>query len=174
MNLEEVNLQLKNYRNIIGKVTKNREKWDITKNLIYNTLNTIVKKTKMKVAVKKEDKVAGLEMIYLFFGKRDSGIYERIGKNKHPYLKEGGYLFYSQIYSGKVSVWMSQPVIENIIEMEEPILINTYCPADLNEEIITQHVADFLKKMIEWEGLDKDHRREIGFRKQPPSSENES
>lgn len=174
MKLKEVNHQLKNYRNVLRKVTKNREEWSITKDLIFNTLNTIVKKTKMNAEVKKEDKVGGLELIYLFFGKRDSGIFERIGETKHPYLKEGGYLFYTQIYSGKISVWMSQPVIENIIDMGEPIQINTYCPADLKEETIVEHVAEFLKKMIEWEGLDIDYRREIGFRKQPLSSGGDS
>ena len=117
----------------------------------------------MKATVEKEEKVDGMGLIFLYFEKRESGISEKLGKVKQPFIKEGGYLFYTQIYSGKVSVLISFPTIENVVTREDPLQIDILCPGDLNEEIITSHVVTFLKKMIEWEGLDINHRA-IGFK----------
>ncbi len=162
MNLEEVKLQLKKYRKVLKKVNQNRADWNLTKDLIYDTLSTIRNNTKMKATVGKEEKIDGMELVFLYFEKRKSGISEKLGKVKHPFIKEGGYLFYTQIYSGKVSVLISFPTIENVVAREEPRQIDILCPRDLNEEMITSHVVTFLKSMTEWEGLDINHRT-IGF-----------
>ena len=116
----------------------------------------------MKATVGKEENIDGMELVFLYFEKRESGISEKLGKVKHPFIKEGGYLFYTQIYSGKISVLMSLPIIENVVEREEPQQINILCPRDLKEETIVSHVVTFLKTMTEWEGLDINHRA-IGF-----------
>jgi hypothetical protein len=162
MKLDEVKLQLKKYRKVLKKVNQNRVDWNLTKDLIYNTLSTIRKNTKMKATIGKEEKVDGMGLVFLYFEKRESGISEKLGKVKQPLIKEGGYLFYTQIYSGKVAVLISFPTIENVVEREEPQQIDILCPRDLNEETIASHVVTFLKKMTEWEGLDINHRA-IGF-----------
>lgn len=162
MKLEEVKLQLKKYRKVLQKVKQNRKDWELAKELIFNTLSTVVKNTKMKATVGKEENIEGMQLVFLYFEKRESGISEKMGKTNHPFIKEGGYLFYTQIYSGKVSVLISLPIIENVIEREDLQQIDIYCPSDLKEDTIIDHVVTFLKSMIEWEGLDINHHT-IGF-----------
>jgi hypothetical protein len=57
---------------------------------------------------------------------------------------------------------MNLPIIENVVEKEEPKQIDIYCPRDLKEDTILAHVATFLKTMTEWESLDTNYRA-IGF-----------
>jgi hypothetical protein len=78
-------------------------------------------------------------------------------------MKEGGFLFYTQIYNGKVSVWISLPVIENFVEQQAPAPLDIYEPSEIKEDLIVRHVAEFLKTMALWEDQDMEHH-EIGYK----------
>jgi hypothetical protein len=103
-----------------------------------------------------------LELVYLTFGKRESGIYERLAEIKRPFLKDGGYLTYTQIPNGKISVWIGFPKIEKFLEGDAPKPIEIYPPEEITEDLIINHVTAFLKAMIEWEDIDTT-RHELGY-----------
>jgi len=162
MDLKDLKSQLQSYHNILAKTDTYREEWPATKELIHTSLSKIVKESGMQAKVATEENLQGMELVYLCFEKRESGIFERIGKIKRPYLKDGGYLTYTQIYNGKISVWMSQPSIEQLMENKAPDPIDIYEPTELNEGLIIHHVTHFLKEMIKWEDLDASHHQ-LGY-----------
>lgn len=163
MQLDALKTDLQLYRTVIDKVNRNRQGWEDAKNLIFSTLTKVVKATKMKAKVEKEEKRRGMELVYLCFENRESGIYEEIGSTKRHYMKEGGYLFYTQIYNGKITVWISLPTIEDFMDRVPPKPIEVYEPSEIKEEIIIKHVSEFLKAMTEWEDKDIEHHA-IGFK----------
>lgn len=154
---------MEQYDTAASNVQKNRDCWQKTKRLIVRTLNTIIRETGVNAEVHKEEKLEGMEMVCLTQGERESGIYERIANTKRPFLKDGGYLCYTQIYNGKVSVWIALPVIENIMESQVPEPINIFNPDEIKEEMIIKHVAQFFKEMAEWEDKDLQHH-ELGYK----------
>lgn len=164
MNLEDLKSQLSIYRNAVNTAKQYRADWkDGVREQIINTLTKIVEETKMNAEVKKEDKMDGMQLVYLAFKKRESGISEHFEDTTRPYMKEGGYLFYTQIYNGKISVFISLPTIENFIDRKPPKPLGVFDPSDITEAIIVDHVTKFLKEMAMWEDNDLEHQ-EIGFK----------
>jgi len=117
----------------------------------------------LNVKIDIEDKVEGMEFIYFGFGSRNSGLSEVYENTKLPVIKDGGYLFYSQLYNGKVSVLITLPVIEKYMEALEPKPLEVLRPAEITKEKIMEHVSDFLEEMAVWEDRDFGHH-EIGFK----------
>jgi hypothetical protein len=164
MNIEDLKTGLSIYQKAVSNANSYRKEWKAgTKNLVFDTLTKIVQITGMGAEVRKEEKLDGMEMVFLVFKKRESGIFEHFEDTVRPYMKEGGYLFYTQIYNGKISIFISLPVIENFIERTKPKPVGIFEPAELTEEIIIDHVSQFLKEMASWEDNDLQHQ-EIGYK----------
>lgn len=159
MHLNDVRHQLKTYRTTLAEINQNRTAWEKSKLLISNTLVNMIQELEMNAEVEKEEKTEGLEFVYLKFGSRESGIAARSGKAKRDFMKDGGYLYYTQLYNGKISVWISTPVIENFTECPPIKPFKIYAPAELKEADIIQDVAIFLKVMTNWEVNSIEHHK---------------
>jgi len=163
MNTEAVKTKLQNYQEALAAVKQYRHDWIKAKELIFECLNEIKSTFDINVKIEIEDKVEGMEFIYFGFGPRNSGLFEIYEKTKLPVIKDGGYLFYTQLYNGKISVLVTVPTIEKYMEALEPKSLEVLQPAKLTKEKIMGHVAAFLEEVTIWEDRDFEHH-EIGFK----------
>lgn len=163
MNTEAVKTKLQNYQNALAAVNQYRDDWAKAKDLIFSCLNEIKSTFGLNVKIDIEDKVEGMEFIYFGFGQRSSGLFEVYEKTKLPVIKDGGYLFYTQLYNGKISVLVTVPTIEKYMEALEPKSLEVLRPDELTREKIIGHVISFLDEMTAWEDRDFEHH-EIGFK----------
>jgi len=145
------------------KTTQLRSQWPTARKVILDTLNHIKAEVQMDVKIKVEDKMEGMEVIYLSYGKEDSGIFEKIGKTKRPVIKEGGHLFYTQLYNGKVGVWKTLPNIKKLMNAQAPQKLGLFEPEEITEELIISQVAEFLQSLATWEDKDLENGS-IGYK----------
>lgn len=159
------------YKNMLDQVTQWRTTWSKTlKKFILKEVTNVLDATGLDATVSEEEKIKGLEGISIKLGSKKSGIYEMAegGNERKDFFKEYGTLVYSQLFNGKVQVWMTYPFIEGLIEPRPPKLIGIYAPPEFNEDLIINNVETFLKDLIEWEDYDDDDpnmppKTQIGF-----------
>lgn len=163
MNDETVKVKLQHYQNALTAVDTYRKDWTKAKELIMASLNEVKTTFELNVKIDIEAKVEGMEFIYFGFGPRNSGLFQVYEKTKVPIIKDGGYLFYTQLYNGKISVLVTAPTIEDYMEAIEPKPLEVLRPAELTEEKIMEHVSSFLEEMTAWEDRDFAHH-EIGYK----------
>jgi hypothetical protein len=161
------------YKNMLNQVAQWRSTWSKElKTFILTEVTKLLEATGLEATVNEEEKIKGLESITIMLGNKKSGIYEMAGdgNERKDFFKEYGTLVYSQLFNGKVQVWMTYPFIEGLIEPRPPKLIGIYAPPEFNEALIIGHVETFLKDLIEWEDFDDDDnpnaappKTQIGF-----------
>lgn len=161
------------YKNMLDQVTDWRATWSKSlKKFILKEIKKLLEATGLEATINEEEKIKGLESISIKLGNKKSGIYEMAaeGNERKDFFKEYGTLVYSQLFNGKVQVWMTYPFIEGLIEPRPPQLIGIYAPPEFNESLIINHVETFLKDLTEWEDFDDDDnpnatppKTQIGF-----------
>lgn len=167
------------YKEMLDKVTQWRTTWSKSlKTFILKEINKLIETTGLEATVLEEQKIKGLEAITIKLGSKKSGIYEMADatNERRDFFKEYGTLVYSQLFNGKVQVWMTYPFIEGLIEPRPPQLIGIYAPPEFNESLIISNIESFLKNLIEWEDFDDDDpntppKSQIGFGISPPEGE---
>ncbi len=163
--------KVEKYKHMLDKVLTWRTAWDDSlKKFILSELKKLLKTTDMEATFSEEEKIKGLESISIKLGNRKSGIYEIAdGNQRKDFFKEYGTMVYSQLFNGKVQVWMSYPFIEGLMEPRPPKLIGIYAPPEFNEDLIISNFESFLNGLIEWEDYDDDDpvsqtpQTQIGF-----------
>lgn len=161
------------YKNMLDQVSQWRATWSKNlKKFILKEVTKLLDATGLEATVNEEEKIKGLESITIMLGNKKSGIYEMAadGNERKDFFKEYGTLVYSQLFNGKVQVWMTFPFIEGLIEPRPPKLIGIYAPPEFNESLIIGHMEVFMKDLIEWEDFDDDDnpsaaapKTQIGF-----------
>lgn len=158
------------YKNMLDQVSIFRDTWSKSlKSNILKEIKKIIETTELEASISEEEEIKGLEAITIRLGNKKSGIYEKTkGNERKDYFKEFGTLVYSQLFNGKVQVWMSFPFIEGLMEPRPPKLIGIYAPPEFNEGLILSNFEVFLKDLIEWEDYDDDDqekmpKNKIGF-----------
>ena len=147
------------YKNMLESVTEWRATWSKSlKSFILDECGKLLENTGLDASIEEEEKIKGLESITIKLGNKKSGIYEMAGdgNERKDFFKEYGTMVYSQLFNGKVQVWMTYPFIEGLIEPRPPKLIGIYAPPEFNESLIIGHMEAFLKDLIEWEDFDDD------------------
>ena len=154
------------YTNLLLQVKEYRENWEKElKNFILGRVNEILEVISLGAHVEIEDNITGLQVISIKLGKKASGIFQEMedGTPKH-FIKDFGTLFYSQLFNGKVQVWMTYPVIEGMMEPRPPIMLGIYAPPEFIDGLIASNFDRFLKELAEWENYDDDPPvKKIGF-----------
>tara|TARA_R100000789_G_C2999939_1_gene148498 strand:- start:483 stop:986 length:504 start_codon:yes stop_codon:yes gene_type:complete len=163
MEAKDLHQQLLNYQTAIANVDSYRKNWKKTKKLILSTLKLLNSELKLSLKIETEENFEGMEMVYATLGKRKSGIAEKIEGTKRYYFKEGGFLAYTQLFNGKISVWITLPTIENLMETPAPEPLHIYKPSEITKEVVQQNLAVFFKDMTEWEDQDLQHH-EVGYK----------
>jgi hypothetical protein len=154
------------YTALLMQVKEYREQWEKKlKQFILNRIDEILKVISIGAHVEVEEKITGLQVISVKLGKKASGIFQQMedGTAKH-FIKDYGTLYYSQLFNGKVQVWMTYPVIEGMMEPRPPIMLGIYAPPEFIDGLISGNFDRFLKELAEWENYDDDPpTKKIGF-----------
>lgn len=158
------------YKNMLDQVDVFRKEWSKSlKKFILKNVKEIANQTQLDFDIEEQDQITGLGIISLRMGVKKSGLYEEMRKNEQKeFFKDFGTLNYSQLFNGKVQVWMTFPVIEGLMEPAGPKLLGIYGPPEFNEKLILTDFERFLKDLIEWEDYDDDEppvapQKKIGF-----------
>jgi hypothetical protein len=164
---DRIKLAAGELRQIYREIDTNREIWhNKVKKTVKKTFKSVIKESKLHLLIRKYDEVRNLESIQLTFGILNSGLLIEPSKMRSTelsmvLLKRGGLLAYSLLASGKVSVVIQYPYIEDVMGSPQNIKeIGTYSPAEITEELILEHVENFIQEIIKWE---KEEKKLIGF-----------
>ena len=146
------------YRKMLQQVVDFRSVWEEQlKEFIKTNAEAVLKHTDTDAKIEIEEKFEHLESVTISLGKSISGIAENIDKNtKRNIVKDNGSLIYSQLFNGKVQVWLTYPLIEGLMQPKEPKMIGIYAPPEFNEGLILSNFDDFFKELIDWENYDDD------------------
>lgn len=165
------------YKSILDQVLTFRESWgkDLKK-FILEGVDNVLKQTEVPARVEVEEQFENLETISIYLGKSVSGIAETFDSGaKRSIIKDMGSLNYSQIFNGKVQVWMTFPLIEGLMQPQQPKMIGIFTPPEFNEDLILSNFDEFFKELINWENYDDDQPspqlNKIGFGVQKPAQE---
>lgn len=158
------------YKNMLEQVDTFRNAWSKSlRKTILKHIKEIAKQTGLDFEIQEQDQITGLGIISLKMGLKKSGLYEEVRKDQQrDFFKDFGTLNYSQLFNGKVQVWMTFPVIEGLMEPAAPKLLGIYGPPEFKESMILTDFERFLKELIEWEDYDDDDTKlptanKIGF-----------
>lgn len=144
------------YETHLKNVEKRRALWQTeTKEKIELTLQVIQKKfPSLNFLVQVNDLQKNHESVILKISDHPSGITEGFSeeaKSRH-YIHKGGVLGFSQMISGKISVMIKFPFVEDIQELEEPAKeLGRLEPSYIAEFIIADYVAQFLNEIAVFE-----------------------
>ena len=154
-------------KSIYADIESNRANWDQhLKPLILKTFKFVQKKIELNLKIREINELKNLEAIRLTFGYLNSGLFVEKKKHKQEIppmvlVKKGGYLSYSQIANGKISVFIHYPYIEDIYGEPDKILeVGIFAPLDLTRDMILSHIEQFLDEIVKWE---KEEKKLIGF-----------
>jgi hypothetical protein len=154
-------------KSIYAEIESNRKNWDQQlKPLILKTFKYIQKKIDLNLKIREINEVRNLEAVRLTFGYLNSGLFVEKKKHKQEIppmvlIKKGGYLSYSQIANGKISVFIHYPYIEDIYGEPDRILeIGILSPLEITRNMILGHIEQFLDEIVKWE---KEEKKMIGF-----------
>lgn len=159
----------KRYKDILEQVVNYREAWGKElKQFIIKSINKILEHSDVTAKLEVEEKFENLETISVYLGKAESGIAETFDSGtKRNIIIDRGSLNFSQIFNGKVQVWMTFPLIEGLMQPQQPKMIGIYAPPEFNIDLVLSNFDEFFKELIEWENYDDDQPTEqinrIGF-----------
>jgi len=166
MEISNIKAKVDKYNEILGNTKKYRVKWsEEIHDLIKNTLESIVNKTKLNAFVEVKDDIENLEIINLSLGSEVSGIAEKFpgNKTKRPFIKNNGALIFQQLFNGKIMSMIMYPYIEGYGQPKPPKTVEIVRPEELSEAFICRYVEEFLKEIIEWEDFDDDIPEKMGM-----------
>ncbi len=154
-------------KSIYAEIEANRASWDqYLKPLILKTFKSVQKKIDLNLKIREISEIKNLEAIRLTFGYLNSGLFVEKKNHKQEIppmvlIKKGGYLSYSQIANGKISVFVHYPYIEDIYGLPDNILeVGIFAPMEITKALILTHIEQFLDEIMKWE---KEEKKLIGF-----------
>lgn len=143
------------------KIQERRDYWNNQlRDILRTQLKYYVENIKSDWYVDFNNNKTNYETVSLAFGNRPSGIFDR-EEGRHLSLI-GGALHFSQIYNGKIFIWIEYPYIEDL-SYHDPSQkgLKTLEPIELTEEVVLNVVEDFIRIIIESENRE---RQLIGFK----------
>jgi len=154
------------YKTILGNTKNYRKDWsEGLKQTIIDSLNKIIKKTKLSAYVEVKDDIENLEVINFSLGTEVSGIAEKLpgNKSKRPFIKSNGSLIFQQLFNGKVMIMIMYPYIEGYGQPKPPKTLEILRPEEMKPAFVLRYVETFLKEVIEWEDFDDDVPEKMGM-----------
>lgn len=153
------------YQEVIKNAEIYRKAWeDTSKNLIIESLKSLISETGLTAEIEVRDGLRNLEAVVLSLGVVPSGIYEPVGdKFQKKLYKSNGMLIFQQLYNGKIIVMMGYPHIEEVANPKPPKTLEIIRPDELVDEYIIRYLETFFTEIVEWEDYDDDKPQTIGF-----------
>ena len=164
------------YSAMLKHVIDYRNAWyNSLKDEIVKTAGEVLEHTGISASIDIEERFENLESITISLGKAVSGIAENVDDiTKRNIIKDKGSLVYSQLFNGKVQVWITYPLIEGLMQPKPPKMLGIYRPDEFNEQLILGNFDEFFKELIDWENYDDDqpgvqgqNRIGFGFHQEP-------
>ena len=147
-----------------SKVTieDNRKVWNLeTNDLILNTFKGMAQSVpNLNWEIRKVDAMENLDILMLGFKNESSGIVGQVQGVFKFFAKVSGKLIYSQVYNGEIYVLIDYPHVEHHVERQAPKFIGKFLPAQITEDLVLDHIYEFLDEMLAWES---GTRKLIGF-----------
>lgn len=162
--MEKIKRLVKELKDERNKISERRSLWAKSlRDLIHSHLSYYCDQVEEDWHVNTNQSKENHESVYIAFGNVPSGIFDR-DQNSHLMLV-GGALHFSQIYNGKIFVWIEYPYIEDLLYPKSPYKdLGIVEPKGLDEDAIEKYVEEFIEEIIRSEARD---RRLIGFNKNP-------
>jgi hypothetical protein len=144
------------------QIEENRKTWNAETNpLIVNTFKTIAQNVpNLNWEIKRIDGMENLDILTLGFKNDSSGIVGQVEGVLKFFAKIGGKLIYSQVYNGDIYALIDYPHVEHHVERQSPKFVGKFQPAQITEDVILDHINEFLSEMLSWE---EGTRKLIGF-----------
>ena len=158
MDFSKLKKKVKAMEKVLNNTQEYRNAWENeSRDMISNTLEEIVEKSKLKAEVIIHNQVLGLEAVSLALGTVESGIFEKIGEGvKKPLVRMNGVLMFQQLFNSKISIWINFPHIEGVGEPKSPKMIEIVRPHELKEINILRYTEQFIDEVTDWEDYDDD------------------
>jgi hypothetical protein len=166
MELSNIKAKVDKYTSILETTKKYRSQWpNEIKKILTETLEKIVKETKLKAIIEYKDDIENLEVVNFSLGTEVSGIAEKFpgNKTKRPFIKNNGSLIFQQLFNGKLMIMILYPFIEGYGQPKPPKNVEIIRPEELSEAFILRYVEQFLQEVIEWEDFDDDMPEKMGM-----------
>ena len=166
MDYSNIEAKVAKYQTILNNTKNYRKKWGTgLKQMIMDTLNDIIKQTKLPAYVDVKDEIENLEVIGMSLGTEISGIAEKLpgNKSKRPFIKSNGSLIFQQLFNGKIMIMIMYPYIEGYGQPKPPKTLEILRPHELKEIFIVRYTEEFMKEVIEWEDFDDDVPEKMGM-----------
>jgi hypothetical protein len=140
------------YVDSVNKVDVRRKLWENeTKDRIYQFLQLIKNRFNYRWEVRHPEGIANNQYVLLEVETMYSGICTFKDSKLIECMKYGGRLVYEQYYNGKICVSFVYPFIEIVTDTQKKVEIAVLEPSDITDDILSGHVADFLRFMTAWE-----------------------
>ena len=166
MKYSNISTKVETYQAILNNTKNYRKKWGSSlKNMIMDTLNDIIEKTKLPAYVEVKDEIENLEVIGMSLGTEISGIAEKLpgNKTKRPFIKSNGSLIFQQLFNGKIMIMIMYPYIEGYGQPKPPRTLEILRPDEMKVPFIIRYTEEFLREVIEWEDFDDDVPEKMGM-----------
>lgn len=163
MKVEHLQERVHDYQDSILAVTKKKQKWtDSTKKLIQNTLQKVVKEYAIGWRVQELNWMNMNEAVNLTFESFPPALLEETNKcPSYPFIP-GGALVFTQAYSGDIYIFITLPIVDELVAADNTIDLQFYPPEKITEKLVIEKVDEFLKEMITWEVPSLEKKR-LGF-----------
>ena len=136
------------YQTLLQCTGAHQARWNATiKEFIYQCLSELASSPKPLKAIKDES-VRNFDTVCVGFIPSPTNIVIKIGQGAQGLTKFGGFLFYSQVYNGKVLVGISYPYVEKLQDQVPNKGLALLDPEEITEIKILEHVELFLKELF--------------------------
>lgn len=148
----EIDKAVKSIQDKWVTVQNRRAAWsNATVPMLNRKLEEIANKYPEVFMVTRNDLYDNFESIQLSMKSKHSGIVEhKPNGGLRAFVYHGGYLNYAQIPSGKIIAVSTMPYVDELVEKTPPIVLGKYEPDALEENLIEEHILQFLKHLNEW------------------------
>jgi hypothetical protein len=139
-----IKVAFQDYCAVVTRTEERHDCWNsTTKEFIFSILSALSAELKPLRAIK-EESVRNYDTVCLGFMPRPTNIVLRKGTAIKGLAKIGGYLFYSQVFNGKILVGISYPCVEELQDAAPNKGLAILDPEEITEEKILAHVEQFL------------------------------
>lgn len=164
MSLNTLQEAHQNYQAARQQVLDRQESWqNEVKAFIRQSLEALKMQNQLDGEIKEENKITNIEAIYLDLGQTKTEIQVKNGAERKTLKRSEGSLMYSQLYNGKISVWIRYPKIQKLMKRKAPKVLDVYEPLELTAEQIEAHVKIFYEELTLWINQQTAAQRPIGF-----------
>jgi len=150
--MNDLKNSIEKYFEACENVKKRRETWnEQTKTSIKKTLEEIKETYKLDAQVQSFSSGKNIGAVNLSLNNQHSGIVQENEKSMKAFVKDPGYLVFTQSYNGLIHVIVSLPSIDGIVEKQSGVLLATIEPSECTIDVINKYVVDFFEKITTWE-----------------------